>query len=128
MDYNKLAIVTGIIKIFLKVLVNFLNFFLQLMITFLCSFARLSWSVSDLEHLGSLVYSRCKLMPITCRFTCGDLSQMSSELYVVFTEECDAYKPKIIMVNSYATEWLFEWHAQIVSFNGIFKFVNNIHC
>ena len=43
---------------------------------------RLFWSVSDLGHLGSLVCSRCKLMPITCRFTCGDLSQMSSELYM----------------------------------------------
>ena len=77
-EFFKLSIVTGIIKIVLKVHTHTHTHTVTAPLLHYISH-RLSWSVCVCGHLASLVYSRCRWMHTTCKYTSGDLSPMSSE-------------------------------------------------
>lgn len=76
-EFNKLSIVTGIVKIALKVQLQLSSSngsYVRDNVT-----CRHWWSALDCARLVNMAYSRCRLMHTTYKYTCGDMSLMSSE-------------------------------------------------
>lgn len=80
-EFNKVSILTGIIKISLKV-PHFIRFFLSIIIDF---YFRLLWNVLGLKRLANMVYNKFRWTHTTYNCIYGGLSLTKSRLTIFNT-------------------------------------------